>query len=180
LRSGSGTATVKKQMSEVDKAAATVMQAMQALDAHRHETAPTLEREYRAALEAYFIVSERAAGRERADGEPIEDIPGWDAEEAFASLEEEARAIDLREGHGSIQGHYAAARRALRLARTYRAEPGSSGRRERECVASALRHREAIHALRLRMQPPAEQLLLPGLAKTRPASVEEQRAVRSA
>jgi hypothetical protein len=175
---GSGTDTVKV-MGEVDKAAATVMRAMQALDAHRHETAPTLEREYRAALEAYFIVSERAAGREHADGEPIEDIPGWDAEEALASLEEEARAADLREGLGSIEGHYAAARRALRLARAYRAEPGTSGRRERECVAAALRHREAIHALRLRLKPPAEQLLLPGLAKTRAPSVEEQRAART-
>jgi hypothetical protein len=165
-------------MSEVEKAAATVMRAMQALDAHRHETAPTLEREYRAALEAYFVVAERAAGRERADGEPTLDAATQDDD--VATLEEEARVWELRADRGSIEGHYAAARRAIRLARAYGREPGTSGRRERESVAAALRHREAIRAIRLRMQPPAEQLLLPGLAKTRPAAVEERRGVRTA
>ena len=178
-------------MDEVENAAETVLSAMRALDAHRHETAPTLEREYRAALEAYFIVSERAVGRERADGEPAMAAPRYgadDAEEEIPELEAESRASDLRSDISSIEGHYAAARRALLLARTYEREPGSSGRRERECVATALRHREAIHAIRLRMQPPAEQLSLPGLAKTWPGTATqatqpeqaERRAARSA
>jgi hypothetical protein len=152
--------------SEIESAAEKVIRTMRALDAHRQETAPTLEREYRKALEAYFVVAERAAGRDEGDDEPEE-------------LEDEARAADLRGDLASIAGHYAAARRALRLARAYALEPGSSGRRERESVFAALRHREAIRALRLRMRPAPEQLALPGLVKTRPGVVHE-RAVRSA
>jgi hypothetical protein len=160
-------------MSEVEKAAATVVNAMRALDAHRHETAPTLERQYLSALEAYFVVAERAAGRERADGEPEE------LEESLDELES-LRADELRAERTSIAGHYAAARRALRLARRYRSEPGTTGRRERECVATALRHRAEIRSLRERLAPPAEQLLLPGLAKTRPPSVVDERRARTA
>jgi hypothetical protein len=160
-------------MRDVETAAEAVHRAMRALDARRHETAPTLEHEYRRALEAYFAAAEQAAGRVGA-GEFDDDATGAGAsaseEEAVAALEEEARAADLRGDLASIAGHYAAARRALRLARAYLGEPGSSGRRERECVAAALRHRQAIRAIRLRMQPPAEQLLLPGLAKTRPSA----------
>jgi hypothetical protein len=172
-------------MDEVEKAAETVTRAMHALDAHRHETAPTLEREYRAALEAYFVVAERAAGRERADGEPEIASPSFAAEGAeddIAELEAESRAWELRSDVASIEGHYAAARRALRLARAYGRELGSSGRRERECVATAQRHRDAIRALRLRMQPAAEQLSLPGLVKTWPGSrIDiERRTVRTA
>ena len=152
--------------SEIESAADKVIRAMRALDAHRHETAPTLEREYRKALEAYFLAGERAAGRNEEEEEPAE-------------LEDEARAADLRTDLAAIAGHYAAARRALRLARAYGVEPGSSGRRERECVTAALRHREAIRTLRLRMRPAAEQLALPGLVKTRPSVVPE-RTVRSA
>ena len=159
-------------MSEVENAAAMVIRAMRALDAHRHENAPTLEREYRAALETYFLAAEQAWGRGRAELEPDEGVED-------ANLFEETRAWELRNERGSIAGHYAAARRALRLARSYRLEPGSSGRREQECLVTALRHREAIRAIRLRMQPAAEQLLLPGLAKTRP-SADEPSVVRSA
>lgn len=159
-------------MSEVENAAAMVVRAMRALDAHRHETAPTLEREYRVALETYFLAAERAAGRDQTEVEAAEEARDKDPLE-------ESRAWDLRSDRESIAGHYAAARRALHLARAYGNEPGSSGRRERECVATALRHREAIRAIRLRMRPVAEQLLLPGLAKTRPA-VEGLRIVRSA
>jgi hypothetical protein len=161
-------------MNEVENAAEMVARAMRALDVHRHETAPTLEREYRRALEAYFVIAERAAGRE------VERGPGADDEVEIVEAGEDARASDLRADRASIAGHYAAARRALRLARAYRMEPGTSGRRERESVAAALRHREAVRALRLRMQPAAEQLALPGLAKTRPAAAEEKRIVRSA
>jgi hypothetical protein len=161
-------------MSEVEKAAATVMRAMHALEAHRHEAAPTLEREYLAALEAYFVVAERVAGRERGDGEPSE-VRG----DELAALEEEARVEELRSDRSSIAGHYAAARRALRLARRYQEEPGTSGRRERECVAVAMRQRIAIRALRRHLAPPVEQLVLPGLAKTRPVPGEEKRAART-
>ena len=157
----------RREVTEVETAAQTVFRAMRALDAHRHESAPTLEREYQRALEGYFLVAERAAGREQL------------AEDERADLEEEERAGDLRSDRASIAGHYLAARRALRLARAYGAEPGSSGRRERECVAASLRHRESIRAIRMRMMPAAEQLALPGLAKTRPA-VLPGRIVRSA
>jgi hypothetical protein len=158
-----------RDTSEVESAAAMVVRAMRALDAHRHETAPTLEREYRRALETYFVVAERAAGR----GEEGEE------EDAASELEDAERVEELRSERTSIAGHYAAARRALGLARAYRMEPGTSGRRERECVATALRHREAIRALRLRMKPVAEQLALPGLVKTRPG-IAERNVARSA
>lgn len=154
-------------MREVENAAEKVVRAMRALDAHRHETAPTLEREYCRALEAYFVAAEQAAGRDQPEDDLLD-------------AEEEAHAGDLRSYRTSIAGHYAAARRALRLARAYAMEAGSSGRREKECVATALRHREAIHAIRLRMQPAAEQLQLPGLAKTRPGVAAGPRVVRSA
>jgi len=156
-------------MGELEDAAAKVQTAMRALDAHRQDGAPSLEREYRKALEAYFVLAESALGRDASredDGDPYE--------REFAT-----RADELRSTVGSIAAHYAAVRRALRLARVYRDEPGTSGRRERESVRTALRHREAIRALRLGAQPAPEQLQLPGLAKTRPGVVTERR-VRSA
>ncbi len=147
-------------MGELEDAAEKVFRAMRSLDAHRHDGAPSLEREYRRALESYFVMAERALGRDASrDDEVDDDLPEIDA-----------RADELKSDATSIFGHYAAARRALRLARAYRGEPGTSGRRERECVQAALRHREAIRAIRLHMRPPAEQLQLPGLAKTRPAA----------
>jgi hypothetical protein len=48
----------------------------------------------------------------------------------------------------SIDAFYAAARRAIRLARAFRCEPGSSGRRERECFDQVVRLRRAISELR--------------------------------
>jgi hypothetical protein len=156
-------------MGQLEEAAAKVQTVMRALDAHRQDGAPSLEREYRRALEAYYVLSERALGRESAE----ESALGEDATDF------EARAGELRTAYASILGHYAAARRALRLARVYREEPGTSGRRERECVRVALRHREAIRVIRMRARPQAEQLLLPGLAKTRPAVVAVPR-VKSA
>jgi hypothetical protein len=171
-------------MREVETAADAVLRAMRALDARRHETAPTLEREYQRALETYFVVAEHAAGRSAGD----EDAPdagvlaGGDVD-SLEAIEEEAHAGDLRSDLASIAGHFAAARRALRLARAYREEPGTTGRRERECLGAVQRHRSAIQVLRLRMRPPAEQLVLPGLpglAKTRPAAADVQRLIRSA
>ena len=156
-------------MREVDDAANGVLRAMRALDAHRHDGAPTLEREYRRALEAYFVAAERAAGRDplREETEP---------EEALAA--EDERGEDLKRELAAIAGHYLAARRALRLARAYKREPQSSGRREQECIAAAQRHREAVRALRMQLRPAAEQLALPGLAKTRPAE-ETRRTART-
>jgi hypothetical protein len=144
-------------MGELEQAADEVLRSMRALDAHRQDGAPTLERQYRRALEAYFVAAERAMGRDAA--RESDDRADEDSEDVEDS--------GLREGLASVRGHYAAARHALRLARAYRSEPGTSGRRERECVEAALRHREAIRAIRLRLRPPAQQLLLPGLAKTR-------------
>jgi hypothetical protein len=145
-------------MGELEQAADDVLRAMRALDAHRQDGAPTLERAYRRALEAYFVAAERAMGRDAA-----RESNELDDDEDDEDLEESG----LREGLASVRRHYAAARHALRLARAYRSEPGTSGRRERECIEAALRHRETIRATRLRLRPPAQQLLLPGLAKTR-------------
>jgi hypothetical protein len=152
---GSGEAV----MGDVTQAAEEVLRTMRALDAHRHDGAPTLERAYTRALEAYFVCAVRAMGRDagrEGDEEPETAVTGEDDLDESTSLA------------ASVRGHYAAARQALHLARAYGSEPGTSGRRERECVAVALRHREAIRAIRLRMRPQAQQLLLPGLAKTRP------------
>jgi hypothetical protein len=59
-------------------------------------------------------------------------------------------ARDLEDGRrrASIEAAYAAARGALRLARAYRGEPGSTGRRERECFEEVRHIRRAIVALR--------------------------------
>jgi hypothetical protein len=77
----------------------------------------------------------------------------WRQERAAESLR---RAL-------SIDACYAAARRALRLARVFRCEPGSTGRRERECVDQVVLLRRAILELRAE-----ERLALegPGLRKT--------------
>jgi hypothetical protein len=144
-------------MGELEQAADDVLRTMRALDAHRQDGAPTLERAYRRALEAYFAAAERAMGRDAAR----------ESDEPANEDESDVEDSGLHEGLASVRRHYAAARHALRLARAYRSEPGTSGRRERECIEAALRHREAIRATRLRLRPPAQQLLLPGLAKTR-------------
>ena len=143
-------------MREIEDAAERVMRAMRALDAHRHAPAATLEREYRKALEAYFVASQRAV----ADGDERED----ERDEGIA------RADEVRRVRSAIDAHYIAARQALRLARAYRREAGTTGRRERECFEAVQRHRDAIRAQRMKLRPEAEQLSLPGLAKTRPSA----------
>jgi hypothetical protein len=150
-------------MGEVDEAAERVMVAMRALDAHRHAPVPTLEREYRRALEAYFVATQV----ERAEEEPGDEEIDSD------------RAGELRRAHLSIEGHYAAARRAIGLARAYRREGAAGEARLHASFEAVQRHRDAIHALRLRARPPAEQLGLPGLAKTRPATREAERVGRT-
>ncbi len=63
----------------------------------------------------------------------------------------------------SIDAYYSAARRAIRLARAFRCEPGSSGRRERECMDQVGLFRKAILELRAEERGAREG---PGLRKT--------------
>jgi hypothetical protein len=155
---------------DVTAAADRVLRAMRALDAHRHDAAPTLEREYRRALEEYFLATQRELRATTDDDDALE----ADDDDAQA-----ARVSDLRSARSAIAAHYAAARQALRLARAYRRDPASSGRRERECLDAVRRHRDAIHAARMHLRAPAEQLVLPGLAKTRPSVAIPLRATKT-
>jgi hypothetical protein len=84
------------------------------------------------------------------DSEP----PSSDSERAL----EECRRLE------SIGACYVAARKAMGLARTYALEPGSSGRRERECIEEVLRLRRAIAVLRAG-GPPLDHARIPGLRK---------------
>jgi hypothetical protein len=153
-------------MREVEDAAERVMRAMRALDAHRHQEAPTLEREYRRALEAYFQATQATMATMARDADADDE-------------DDEVAVEDLRRARASVDAHYAAARQALRLARIYRREPATTGRRERECFEAVQRHRDAIRALRLRLRPQAEQLALPGLVKARPTPAAERRAAKA-
>jgi hypothetical protein len=74
----------------------------------------------------------------------------------------DARAAESLERTRSIDACYAAARRAIRLARAFRCEPGSTGRRERECVGRVAELRRAIFELRAEEQLAREG---PGLRK---------------
>lgn len=80
------------------------------------------------------------------------------------------RARESHDTHASIDAYYEASRRALRLVRAYRAEPTSSGRRERECLDAVRQHRDAIRRLRLQLRGLAARIPRPGLQKARPAS----------
>jgi hypothetical protein len=74
----------------------------------------------------------------------------------------DSRAVESLTRTRSIDACYAAARRAIRLARAFRCEPGSTGLRERECVGQVVQLRRAILELR------AEERLAregPGLRK---------------
>jgi hypothetical protein len=59
-----------------------------------------------------------------------------------------ARAAAREERRGSIARSYATARRAIDLARAYRADPRSTRRREEECLAQVAFLRRAIASLR--------------------------------
>jgi hypothetical protein len=78
----------------------------------------------------------------------------WRSPDAGARRVSETEARSAR-AQGSVQrtlsidACYAAARQAIRLARAFRCEPGSSGRRERECVDQVTRLRRAILELRI-------------------------------
>jgi hypothetical protein len=69
-----------------------------------------------------------------------------------------ARVSEREERRDAIERAYAAARRAIALARTYRRDPGSTGRREQECLAQVALLRRTILGLRV-----AEDRLFPGL-----------------
>ena len=71
-----------------------------------------------------------------------------EAEQDERSDSESARTLEERRRLESIDASYAAARKAVGLARAYRREPGSSGRRERECIEEVRRLRTAIVELR--------------------------------
>ncbi len=157
-------------MNQVEQAAERVLTALRALDAHRHSSAPTLEREYQRALESYFEAAERAMGRNPQRDEQSATIEAIDDDELDPRIEESQRS------HAAIAAHYAAARHAVRLVRRYRAEPGTSGRRERESLEAVSRHRDAIRRLRLQTRKTGEQLALPGLVKTRPAAATPKTA----
>jgi hypothetical protein len=75
-----------------------------------------------------------------------------------------ARVSDQEERRDAIDRAYAAARRAIALARTYRREPASTGRREEECLAEVALLRRMILGLRVadRLSP---GLGVPGLCK---------------
>jgi hypothetical protein len=88
-----------------------------------------------------------------------------------------SRARESHDARESIDAYYEASRRALRLVRAYRAEPTTSGRRERECLEAVRQHRTAIGRLRARakekdaeLRALASRIPRPGLQKARPAS----------
>ena len=153
-------------MNQVEQAAERVLAAQRALDAHRHSSAQTAERDYQRALEAYFEASERALGR---SPEREEATSALEAQIAMEDDELDPHAEERFHAIAAIAAHYAAAKRAVRLVRSYRRELGTSGRREREALEAVSRHRDAIRRLRLQMRRSGEQLALPGLVKTRPA-----------
>jgi hypothetical protein len=69
----------------------------------------------------------------------------------------------------SIAACYRAALRALELVRAYRREPGSTGRREAECLAEVARLRREILTLRIASSG-SERVRLPGVLKANPSS----------
>jgi hypothetical protein len=77
------------------------------------------------------------------------------------------RQSDRRRARESIAGYYEASRRAITLARIYRAEPETTGRRERECLDAVARYRNEIRKLRLELSGVGERVGGPGLQKTR-------------
>jgi hypothetical protein len=68
-----------------------------------------------------------------------------------------ARVSEREAGREAIERAYAAARRTIALARMYRREPASTGRREQECLAEVALLRKTILGLR------AADRLSPGL-----------------
>jgi hypothetical protein len=133
-------------------------------------------------LDAYLAEAVRLAAKELAPTPgrcQLCDAP-TDAGDALCEecvsddeLQERWRAqSDRRHTRESIAGYYEACRRAIALARTYRAEPQSSGRRERECVETIARYRGEIRKLRLEMR--GVPRVGPGLSSARRARQAEE------
>jgi hypothetical protein len=87
---------------------------------------------------------------------PDEAPPDSARYEAVAHEREDRRAV--------IGASYVAARRAIALVREYRQESGTTGRRERECLAEVARLRRAIADLRA-IGESSERSAIPGLRK---------------
>jgi hypothetical protein len=94
-----------------------------------------------------------------------------------AAIERDEDVERLVRARRRASGYRTAARRALRLARRYRAEEGApGGARERACVAQALAWRvsarEALHAS-TSSEASSPSSVRPGLARGRVGSAEE-------
>src|SRR4051812_15356291 len=103
-------------MNQVEHAAERVLQALRALNTHRHSSAPTLERDYQRALETYFDAAERAVGRNPDRDELAETT----AIETPIEDDLDPRVEEGRHVYAAISAHYAAAKHAIRLVRVYR------------------------------------------------------------
>jgi len=78
-----------------------------------------------------------------------------------------SRALDQRRRLESVEACYAAARKAISLARAYRLEQGSTGRREAECIDEVRRLRATIVERRFEARA-AYGVENPGLRKADP------------
>ncbi len=126
-------------------------------------------------LDSYFAEAVRLAAKELAPQpgrcqlcEAPVDASDALCEDCVADEEMQVRWREQsarRRSRESIAGYYEACRRAVALARTYRAEPGTSGRRERECLDAVGRYRGEIRGLRLDLA--GARLGGPGLQKAR-------------
>jgi hypothetical protein len=83
-------------------------------------------------------------------------------------------AAEANDRRKLARGYFLAAKQALRLARLYKTEIDSSGRREQECVAKAREYRSAIRELR---RAAAKPLVAagPALSKARDSEPESGR-----
>ncbi len=110
-------------------------------------------------LDSYFAEAVRLAAKELAPEpgrcqlcEAPVDASDALCEECVADEEMQDRWREQsarRRVRESIAGYYEASRRALALVRAYRAESGTSGRRERECLDAITRYRGEIRTRRL-------------------------------
>jgi len=136
-------------------------------------------------LDAYLAEAVRLAAKELAPTpgrcqmcEAPVDAGDALCEECVADDELQARwraQGERRRARESIAGYYEASRKALALARIYRDEQGTSGRRDRECLDAVARYRDRIRKLRLEMRGVVARG--PGLSKARSPAQENLEAV---
>lgn len=138
-------------------------------------------------LDSYFAEAVRLAAKELAPlpgrcqmcEAPIDAADAL-CEECLADEELQERwreQGDRRRARESIAGYYEACRRAIVLARVYRDEPGTSGRRERECLDAVERYRGEIRRLRAELRGAREQRVGPGLQKARRPAAPDLNAI---